>query len=226
LMCKPLSQTFDPAVIAALDADYYIDYTGGTIPIGDLPIGARVVDPSWEWEFRTGDNYSGSGAVKPVTWIAVAKDHYDGLQPHVTLLAEELIGKHAFDDSTNRGSRYGLNHWGDSGINNASRGLRPWLNSSGIHSGEGFYRAFSESFKGGSYSPQACRTGCGKTAAPTALAISFSSLLLRNMEIVPVSTLIRLALFTPTSRDRVMRKGLPESAAKPGIIGRVLPMRM
>ena len=28
------------------DADYYIDYTGGTIPIGELPIGARVVDPS------------------------------------------------------------------------------------------------------------------------------------------------------------------------------------
>jgi hypothetical protein len=141
------AQTYAPAVIAALDADYYIDYENGTIPIGDLPIGARIVDPSWEWEFRTGDNYSGSGIVKPVTWIVVAKDHYDGLDPHVTLLAEELIGKHAFDNSTNRASQYGSNHWGESGTANAKLGLRPWLNSSGIHAGEGFYRTFSKSFK-------------------------------------------------------------------------------
>ncbi len=73
-----------PASIATLDVDYYIDYTGGSISIGELPIGARVADPSWEWEFRTGNNYSGSGNVKPVTWIVVAKDHYEGLDSHVT----------------------------------------------------------------------------------------------------------------------------------------------
>ncbi len=152
--------TYDPAVIAALDADYYIDYENGTIPIGDLPIGARVVDPSWEWEYRLGVDYSDRdwdgdptppGEIKSVTWIVVARDHYDGLESHVTLLTEELIGKHAFDNSTNRGHKYaeyGYNHWGESGTSNATRGLRPWLNSSGIHAGEGFYQAFSARFKG------------------------------------------------------------------------------
>ena len=143
------SQTFDLVVIAGLDADYYIDYENGTIPLGDLPIGARVVDPSWEWEFRTGENYTRKPGdiTKPVTWLVVARDHFSGLGPHVTLLSEELIGIHIFDNSTNKGSGYGSNHWGESGTANASHGLRPWLNSGGIHSDEGFYRAFSESFK-------------------------------------------------------------------------------
>jgi len=138
-------QTFAPEVIA----DYYIDDENGTIPIGDLPIGARVVDPSWEWEFRTGRDYAyeQGDETKPVTWIVVAKDHYEGLDPHVTLLSEELIGRHAFDNSSHVTNR-GYNHWGESGTHSsADRGLRPWLNSTGLHSGEGFYRAFSESFK-------------------------------------------------------------------------------
>jgi len=142
-------QTFAPAVIAALDADYYIDYENGTTPIGDLPIGTLVVDPSFEWEFRTGNDYTGSGAVKSVTWIIVAKDHYSGLDPHVTLLSEELIGRFPFDNSTNRGSEtWGSNHWGDSGTTDATNGIRPFLNSTSIHANEGFYRAFSDSFKG------------------------------------------------------------------------------
>jgi len=143
------SLTFDPAFIAGLDADYYIDYENGTIFLGDLPIGARVVDPSWEWEFRTGENYirKPGDITKPVTWLIVARDHFSGLGPHVTLLSEELIGIYIFDNSTNKGSGYGSNHWGESGTANATHGLRPWLNSGGIHSGEGFYQAFSESFK-------------------------------------------------------------------------------
>jgi hypothetical protein len=152
-------KTYHPAVIARLDADYYIDYKNGTIPIGDLPIGARVVDPSWEWEYRLGVNYSDMfwggestppGEVKPVTWIVVAKDHYDGLESHVTLLSEELVGRFPLDNSTDRdyeNAGYGYNHWGESGTGNADHGLRPWLNSTGIHAGEGFYRAFSEDFK-------------------------------------------------------------------------------
>ena len=129
-------------------ADYYIDYENGTIPLGDLPIGSRVVDPSWEWEFLTGADYAyeQGDETKPVTWIIVAKDHYDGLDPHVTLLTEELIGLFIFDDSISRGSNSGSNHWGESSTIDATRGLRPWLNLSGIHSDEGFYQAFSEDF--------------------------------------------------------------------------------
>jgi serine/threonine protein kinase len=151
--------TYDPAVIAALDAEYYIDYENGIVPIGDLPIGTRIFDPSWGWEFRLGVSYSDvdmdgdptpPGEVKPVTWIIVAKDHYGGLEPHVTLLSEDLIALYPFDNSTERGHQsdeYGYNNWGESGTANATRGLRPWLNSTGIHSGEGFYRVFSDSFK-------------------------------------------------------------------------------
>jgi hypothetical protein len=116
------------------------------IPLGDLQIGAMVMDPSWVWEFRTGKNYSGRGKIKPVTWIIVAKDHYEGLVPHVTLFAEELIGTYTFNNNTNP-NRSSNNHWGESGTGNATHGLRPWLNSTGIHAGEGFYQAFSGSFK-------------------------------------------------------------------------------
>jgi len=156
---SPSPPAIDPNVIASLDADYYIDYENGTIPLGDLPIGARVVDPGWEWEYRLGVNYSDidwnrdptpPGEVRPVTWIVVARDHHDLEERHVTLLAEELIGLFAFDDSTDRDheyAEYGYNHWGESGKGNASHGLRPWLNSTGIHSNEGLYRAFSEGFK-------------------------------------------------------------------------------
>jgi hypothetical protein len=129
--------------------EYNIDYENGTIPIGDLPIGARVVDPGWEWEFRTGYGYTREEGdqTKPVTWIIVAKDHYESLGPHVTLLSEELIGEQFFDNSSHVNSS-GYNHWGESGTHSsATHGLRPWLNSTGIHEGEGFYQAFSESFK-------------------------------------------------------------------------------
>ena len=104
------------------------------------------------WEFRTGNNYycEEGDETKPVTWLIVAKDHYEGLESHVTLLSEDLIGLHTFDNSTERviwGAEWGFNHWGESGTTNATRGLRPWLNSSGIHVGEGFFQAFSENFK-------------------------------------------------------------------------------
>lgn len=141
-----------PSVIArpavSLDADYYIDYTGGTIPIGSLPIGVRVVDPSWEWEFRTGGNYLGSGDKRPVNWILVARSHYEKLEPHVTLLSEGLIGKYCFDEMGKKLWSTGSNSWLNSGsAGSSTRGLRSWLNSTGIHSGEGFYRAFSDTFK-------------------------------------------------------------------------------
>ncbi len=120
------------------------------IPVGDLQIGARVVDNTWQWQFRTGEDYTyqEDDQTKPVVWLVVARDHY-GADSGVTLLSKELIGRHTFDNSTSRWDFDGSNHWGESGIFNANRGLRPWLNSTGIHEGEGFYAAFSESFKSG-----------------------------------------------------------------------------
>ncbi len=139
----------------SLGAEYRFDYESGTIPLSDLPIGSRVADPAWQWEFRLGYNYTNEGAYglptdlgenKPVTWIVAAHNHYDLDEPHVTLVAEELIGLHTFDDSTHIHER-GSNHWGDSGTHSSAEyGLRPWLNSTGIREGEGFYQAFSDNF--------------------------------------------------------------------------------
>jgi len=119
-----------------------------TQPVGSLGIGDRVVDNTWQWQFRTGEDYTYRTGDKtgPVTWIVVAMDHY-GPGSGVTLLSEELIGRHWFDNSSDRQSQFGSNHWGNSGTTDATRGLRPWLNSTGIHSGQGFYHAFSNSFK-------------------------------------------------------------------------------
>jgi len=141
---------------AACNADYYIDYKNGTIPLTNLPIGAKVVDLTWEWEFRNGKNYTGSGLKKPVTWIVVAKNHYKKMGPHLTLLTEELICKYKYNYRfTEKQSLLNLkdnsllfaifvgavqNHW-DNCL------LRDWLNSSGNYKGSGFYREFSEKFK-------------------------------------------------------------------------------
>lgn len=126
---------------------YEFDHRSGTISLNEVEIGARVVDNSWKWVFKTGENYTGTGEKKPVTWIVVARNHYEGLDPHVTLLSEELIGKQVFDNSTDRGSSRGSNDWGNSGTTDAEAGLRPWLNSDGSYGKASFYNAFSDHFK-------------------------------------------------------------------------------
>ncbi len=120
-----------------------------TQTLGDLEIGDRVVDRTWLWEYRSNSRYRyvGGDNKKPVIWIVVAKDHYPGMEPHVTLLAEDLIGRVCFDNSSNRGSEYGSNHWGESGTPNAWWGVRPWLNSEGIHADQGLYAAMSDRFQ-------------------------------------------------------------------------------
>ncbi len=115
------------------------------ISIDNLHIGDRVVDSSWEWGYRTNSNYTGSGELKPVTWVVVAKDHYDvpGGLSHVTLMADELVARYAFDDSTDRCRQMpdkGNSSWRDSGTTDAQHGLRPFLNSV-------FRGAMSESFR-------------------------------------------------------------------------------
>lgn len=70
----------------------------------DLNIGDRVADITWNWEFKTGDGYTGSGEEKPVVWIVVAKDHH-AYQNHaghgVLLLSEEIIAKNVYDNGQN-----------------------------------------------------------------------------------------------------------------------------
>ena len=153
---QPVSTSTEPIIDkpaprnTKLGAVYYIDHIKGNIPLGDLPVGARVVDPSWEWKFRTGNNYTSEAGdeTKPVTWLVMAKNHYSGLGPHVTMLSQKLIGSRDFYNKKNwfRGIVVS-NHWGEGGEGNASHGLRSWLNSTGNHSDEGFYRAFSKNFK-------------------------------------------------------------------------------
>lgn len=70
-------------------------------PISNLKVGDKVVDPSWDWHFRTGENYTyeKDDKTKPVIWIVAAKNHYSEHDPHVTLISEELIGLYTFDNS-------------------------------------------------------------------------------------------------------------------------------
>jgi len=122
-----------------------------TRPIIEMEIGDRVIDESWEWEHKPYDNYTGSGEIKPITWIVVGKNHFSDMDEHVVLLSEQLVARHTFDDSTNRGSPRGNNHWGKSGSYNATHGIRPFLNSLDkeeySYAGDGVYDAFSSSFK-------------------------------------------------------------------------------
>ncbi len=140
--------------------------TADTQTLGDLEIGDRVVDNSWEWEHRLGpegwdgtpysyedgDSPNEYETARPVTWIVVAKDHYD--EGGVTLLSENIVARHTFDDSTDR-YIHGSNHWGDSGTTNAEYGIRKFLNGSAYtgddtnHYPTTFYDAFSESFRSG-----------------------------------------------------------------------------
>lgn len=107
--------------------------------IGELSIGDLVVDNSWGWEHKTGSGYSGSGVLKPITWLVVAKDHY-GEDSGVTLLSKDLIGQFIFDNRTDV-------HWGGVNLWGSSNHIRPWLNGNGIYDGNGFYDAFSSEFK-------------------------------------------------------------------------------
>lgn len=92
----------------------------------DLNIGDRVADITWNWEFKTGDGYTGSGEEKPVVWIVVAKDHY-AADTRVLLLSEDVICKRQYDPGVN-------NYWVDSNA-------RAWLNGD-------FFNSLPEKFRG------------------------------------------------------------------------------
>lgn len=124
------------------------DKTQESMFVSDLQIGDRIIDPTWDWEYRQGYGYmvySANEVTKPVSWIVVAKDHYGAGE--VTLISEFLIGFYIFDNSTlESGLLAGQGHWGNSGLNQG-QGLRTWLNSTDQQEDEGFYHAFSSDFK-------------------------------------------------------------------------------
>lgn len=103
------------------DAEYLITHERGSTSFGELPIGARVVGPSWAWEHRTGENYSGKGIKIPVAWLVVAKDHYEDIESQVTLLAAGLIGEYCFDERKKTfGGLAVKSCWNESGMGGAT----------------------------------------------------------------------------------------------------------
>ncbi len=108
--------------------DQVILPTRRIIKIADLEIGSKVVDYSWYWEFKKEPDYEGFGELKPVVWIVVGRDHYEveSQVPNVTLLAEELIANHCFDESKFWGKT--LTTWAKSGLPEGRAGLRLFLN--------------------------------------------------------------------------------------------------
>lgn len=76
------------------------------LEIKDIPVGSLVVDNTWQWTHRTGDNYTGTGVSKPIEWIVVdtnshyKQSHYDNtsMNDHVTLLTNEIIAKYNFNN--------------------------------------------------------------------------------------------------------------------------------
>ncbi|WP_406242015.1 DUF6273 domain-containing protein [Tissierella carlieri] len=115
------------------------DASTGTM-LSNLPLGSVVYDPSWTWQYRNEEDYTGYGVTKPVGWIIVAKNHTGYPSNSITLISDDVIGLHPFDNSTNRGNTYGSNHWGNSGSPNATLATRTFLNST-------FYNAMSTTFK-------------------------------------------------------------------------------
>jgi len=117
-------------VVTAEDGTTQQTYTihfsvAGVTRLSALPIGTVVYDSSASWEHKTGDGYTGSGAIQPVEWKIVAKDHPGYPADSVTLLSQEIIAKYAYDNDNSR--------WDESGI-------RSWLNGT-------FYNHLSSTFK-------------------------------------------------------------------------------
>jgi hypothetical protein len=146
---KLLNITAIILLLVACSSDNPGGNNANTQDISSLNLGDRIVDTGWTWEFRHGYGYTHFGENEktgPVVWVVVAKDHYQANT--VTLISENLLGFYPYDSSTiSSGLLAGKNQWNQSG-ETAPGGIRPWLNSTGNHADEGFYKAFSAEFKG------------------------------------------------------------------------------
>ncbi|MFO7942077.1 MAG: DUF6273 domain-containing protein [Bacillota bacterium] len=100
---------------------------GDVVSLWALEPGDIVVDTSVNWEFREGENYTGTGTEKPLRWIVVKQDHF--ASDTTLLLTEELVGRYHFDESSAI--------WADSD-------LRAWLQGDGV---DDFYGNLSTLFQ-------------------------------------------------------------------------------
>lgn len=96
------------------------------IPMSDLQVGDKIVDPSWTWERKFVNDYTNAGispddfedvsegGYVPVTWIIADISHYDELDPtpHFTLITEDIIALYKFDNGLNSSVSVS-NQWGD-----------------------------------------------------------------------------------------------------------------
>ena len=64
-----------PIDIADIAVDYILDYENGTTAIGELPIGTRIADPTWTWEYRPGYSYSNEcpSILEPYLFFCIVK---------------------------------------------------------------------------------------------------------------------------------------------------------
>lgn len=70
--------------------------------ITEIPLGSIVIDNTWSFEHKEGNNYSGAGVVKPIEWMVVAnnshfKQSYYGntdMDEHVTLISNEIVANY------------------------------------------------------------------------------------------------------------------------------------
>lgn len=108
------------------------------LTLKDIPVGSVIYDPSWKWEFKKGNSYTGGGETNYLSWKIVAKNHEGYPENSVTLISNKTIGKVPYDNSIR--SNQGSNHWGESGTTSATMGVRTWLH-------EVFYESFSQPFK-------------------------------------------------------------------------------
>lgn len=69
--------------------------------ISSLPIGSKVKDLTWLWEYRTGNNYTGTSETQPVIWDVVAHEFPGYPEKSTTLVSRNILGMYTFTTINN-----------------------------------------------------------------------------------------------------------------------------
>ncbi len=73
-----------------------VDASNDPVPLSSLEKYTVVYDPSWEWEYRTGEGYTGTGPIKPVKWVVVEQNG-----DNTILMTKDVIALYPFGSSDN-----------------------------------------------------------------------------------------------------------------------------